>query len=158
MKKYIFYLLMILPFLACGCNQEDDVNEIFANGQIWHWSGSYDTSNWKDDNNYKLTLNRSDLEKISKDQNVYNIQFVDDGTVTGNGQSFTFSGTWSADGGDSHAFYINIKPNRTPSGLDATFFDEISNAKFYRGDSKVIKLVNMAKNHYIQFYPKGFRD
>ena len=55
MRKYGLYIWLCMATLLCGCNQEDDVFEIFASGQTWHWSGSYDTTNWQDDNNYTLT-------------------------------------------------------------------------------------------------------
>lgn len=156
MRTYIITLLSVLPLLFCSC-QDDDVNEIFASGQTWHWSGSYDTTNWKDDNKFTSTLTIDEVAKVNKNQNVYNLQFLDDGSVTGKGESITIEGTWSANGKDN-SISINVKSNKSPSGLDQTFFNEISNARFYRGDSKTIKLFNLNKNHYIQFYPLGFSD
>ncbi|CCZ69327.1 DUF4847 family protein [Bacteroides gallinaceum] len=157
MRKYGLYIWLCMATLLCGCNQEDDVFEIFASGQTWHWSGSYDTTNWQDDNNYTLTTSKDDLEQINKDPDKFIIQFAEDGSVTGQGESFTFTGTWSADGND-RSFSVRLTPNHTPSGRDKTFYDEISNAHFYRGDSQLIKLFNADKNHYIQFYPVGFRN
>lgn len=148
---------MCICALLCSCNQEDDVFEIFANGQTWHWSGSYDTSNWKDDNKGTLTLSVDDVANINKDPSNFIIQFSDDGTLSGNGEAFTFTGKWSADGSDQ-SFSISLSPNRTPTGRDKTFYDEISNARFYRGDARLIKLFNADKNHFIQFYPVGFRN
>lgn len=156
MKKYISYIGICLAILLSGCN-EDDVMEIFASGQTWHWSSSYDTSNWEDDNNWESTLSIDEREQINKDQEKYIIRFSEDGTVEGQGNAITFTGTWSANGED-RSISINIRANRNPSGLDEIFFDEISNAKFYRGDSRLIKLFNIDKNHYIQFYPVGFRN
>ena len=147
----------IEALLLTGCNQKDDVYEIFASGQTWHWSNSYSTSDWKDDNNFNSTLTRDEVAKINDSQDSYNIIFKEDGTVEGNGSNFSFTGTWSANGKD-HSFSIQLKPSGNRSGLDKTFYDEISNAKFYRGSSSTIKLFNLDKNHYIQFYPKGFND
>lgn len=149
MKKYLSYLGLCLAFLLYGCN-EDDVFEIFANGQTWYWSSSYDTTNWEDDNKWDMTLSIDDVARINSTKDSYYIRFSDDGTVEGKGNAITFSGRWSANGED-HSFSINIKSDRTPSGLDKTFFDEISNAKFYRGDATLIKLFNIDKNHFIQF-------
>ena len=88
MRKYGLYIWLCMATLLCGCNQEDDVFEIFASGQTWHWSGSYDTTNWQDDNNYTLTTSKDDLEQINKDPDKFIIQFAEDGSVTGQGESF----------------------------------------------------------------------
>ena len=135
MKKYISYIGICLAILLSGCNQEDDVFEIFASGQTWHWIGSYDTNNWEDDNKSTSSLTRSELAQITQDKEKYVVRFSKDGTVEGQGNAFTFTGTWSANGKD-RSFSIRINANGTPSGLDKTFFDEISNAKFYRGRLK----------------------
>lgn len=161
MRNFIFLLLSTMLMSLAGCSTGDDVNEIFADGQTWHWSGSYDTSNWKDDNKFTSTLQKEDLEVInsSSKQDVFVLVFEDNGQVSGKGESFTFSGTWSANGKEN-SISINIKANRTPNAgsRDATFFNEINEAKFYRGDSKFIKLFDANKKHYIQFYPIGFRN
>lgn len=157
MKTFRLYWFFTLLLLLTGCNQKDDVNEIFSSGQTWHWSNSYSTSDWKDDNNFNSTLTRDEAAKINDSQDSYNIIFKEDGTVEGNGSNFSFTGTWSANGEDQ-SFSIQLKPSGNRSGLDKTFYDEISNAKFYRGSSRTIKLFNLDKNHYIQFYPKGFND
>ena len=155
--RFWICLLAILPFALCGCNQEDDINEIFASGQTWHWSNSYNTSNWENDNEANDPLNREKMQHINQNQNAFNIVFEEDGTVTGNGENFSFTGTWSANG-DDHSFFIRLTTQGTPSGLDKTFYDEISTAKFYRGSSILLKLFNADKNHFIQFYPLGFAD
>ena len=36
MRKYGLYIWLCMATLLCGCNQEDDVFEIFASGQTWH--------------------------------------------------------------------------------------------------------------------------
>ncbi len=143
-----------LPILLSGCNQEDDVFEIFASGQTWHWSASYNTSDWENDNKFSLTLSQADINRINENQDAYIIQFHDDQTLEGKGQSFSFTGKWSADG-KSQTISITLNTDGNPNGLDKTFCDEIRNARFYRGNSKFIKLFNSEKNHYIQFYPTG---
>lgn len=42
--KSILYILMLLPFLW-SCNNEDDVEEIFASG-TWHVVDFYGKANW----------------------------------------------------------------------------------------------------------------
>ena len=157
MKIYQLFLTLLFAFSLGSCNKEDDIMATFANGQTWHWSGSYDTPNWKDNNKSTPTLDRAAIQEINSKQEMYIIQFSNDGTVTGRGSDFTFNGTWSANGKDQ-SFHINLRSNKTPSGLDATFYQEIVNAQFYRGDSQLIRLFNGTKNHYIQFYPIGFNN
>ncbi len=156
MKNWI-YLLAALPLIFCGCNQEDDINEIFASGQTWHWSNSYNTSNWENNNEASDPLSGEQVRHINQNQNAFNIVFEQDGSVIGNGENFSFTGTWSADGKD-HSFFIKLTTQGTPSGLDKIFYDEISTAKFYRGNSTLLKLFNADRNHFIQFYPLGFAD
>lgn len=96
MKTFRLYWFFTLLLLLAGCNQKDDVNEIFSSGQTWHWSNSYSTSDWKDDNNFNSTLTRDEVAKINDSQDSYNIIFKEDGTVEGNGSNFSFTGTWSA--------------------------------------------------------------
>lgn len=161
MRNYYLLFLVTMSVFIGGCSQEDDVNEIFASGQTWHWSGSYDTTNWENDNKFTSTLSQDDLKYINaeKQQEVFIIQFDDEGKVTGKGEGFSFSGTWSADGKDN-TFHLSIKTSKTPNAgsRDATFLNEITEAQFYRGDSKIIKLFDGTKKHFIQFYPIGFRN
>ena len=82
MKKYLSYLGLCLAFLLYGCN-EDDVFEIFANGQTWYWSSSYDTTNWEDDNKWDMTLSIDDVARINSTKDSYYVRFSDDGTVEG---------------------------------------------------------------------------
>ncbi len=142
----------ILTVLASGC-LEDDVFEIFASGQTWHWSSSYDTSNWENDNKGTSTLTTTDISQINSNQDAYIIIFSDDGTLEGRGKSFSFTGKWSANASD-HSFSATLSASSTPSGYDKTFYEEIQDARFYRGNSTLLKLFNENKNHFIQFYPK----
>ena len=68
--RYILAVAM-LPLILCGCNQEDDIMEIFANGQTWHWSSSYTTSDWEDDNKGTSSLTQSEIRQINENADVY---------------------------------------------------------------------------------------
>ena len=81
MKTFRLYWFFTLLLLLTGCNQKDNVHEIFSSGQTWHWSNSYSTSDWKDDNNFNSTLTRDEVAKINDSQDSYNIIFKEDGTV-----------------------------------------------------------------------------
>ncbi len=153
--SYICFCLMALPFIFCSCKQKDNIEEIFT-GKVWHWSGSYRTNNWQHDNNAALTLSREELGKINDSQDFYNITFKEDGSLEGRGERISFTGEWSADGKD-HSFYIKLNHPGDDVGLGRQFIKEIQSAKFYRGDSRFIKLFNQDKNYFIQFYPQGFK-
>lgn len=145
---------MMLTLLLCGC-QEDDINEIFTS-DTWHWSASYDTSDWDNDNEFTPTLTRQNILDISKNKNNYIIRFNNDGTLEGQGQSFSFTGRWSANPED-RSVSIRLDVDRTPNGvLDRTFYGELTSAQFYRGDSRMLKLFNSNKNHFIQLTPIYF--
>ena len=81
MKTFRLYWFFTLLLLLTGCNQKDNVHEIFSSGQTWHWSNSYSTSDWKDDNNFNSTLTRDEVAKINDSQDSYNIIFKEDGTT-----------------------------------------------------------------------------
>ena len=69
MKIYQLFLTLLFAFSLGSCNEEDDIMEIFANGQTWHWSGSYDTPNWKDNNKSTmllLTKKNEECEQLKK--------------------------------------------------------------------------------------------
>ena len=123
MRKYGLYIWLCMATLLCGCNQEDDVFEIFASDRHGIGAVRMTRQTWQDDNNYTLTTSKDDLEQINKDPDKFIIQFAEDGSVTGQGESFTFTGTWSADGND-RSFSVRLTPNHTPSGRDKTFYDE----------------------------------
>ena len=42
--KHLFYMLLLLPLL-CGCNNEDDVDEIFISG-TWNVGNFYNGGDW----------------------------------------------------------------------------------------------------------------
>lgn len=154
---HVLSLLLLLPLTLGSCKQEDDINEIFASGQIWHWSGSYTTDNWEHDNAYSDALTREQKAKINNSPNAYLIQFKDDGSLEGKGEKIQFTGTWSADG-KSKSFSVRLNPSGQYGELDRLFIQDIQTAKFYRGDSHVIKLFSLEKNYFIQFYPQGFNN
>lgn len=141
---------LLLAFTLCGC-QEDDVMEIFTSRGTWYWSTSADTSDWENDNaKTRVTLSPEEQRQIRNAKDSYYIRFLDDGTIEGKGQSFTFTGQWSANP-DDRSVSIRINTDRDPSGmLDKRFLNELKNARHYRGNSLMLKLGNAEKDHFIQ--------
>ena len=152
--KYVMsFWIWVSLFLLGSCNQEDDIDAIFAGGQTWHWSASYTTSNWKDDNNATDVLTRDQKKEITQSAEKYIIRFDKDGTFKGKGASVSFNGHWSADGKKGTFSLVMESGNLSLSGLDKIFYDDLQAAQYYKGDSKnYIKLINGSRNRFIQFY------
>lgn len=99
--KSILYILMVLPFLW-SCNNEDDVEEIFASG-TWYVVDFYGKVNWDKRNGEPKynTMLRSDDTAIRAEGrkaleiiNKFSLAFKTDGTITGGMQNGEFTGTW----------------------------------------------------------------
>lgn len=148
--KHIFYILMVLPFLW-SCNNEDDVNDIFASG-TWYVVNYYTKADWNKRNGdpkYKPDNKdgRAALQIISK----FTLNFNSDGSFTGKMQNSDFEGTWEANGKD-RTVYLTIKGNpNTSSGYDREFIETLQNVVFYQGDSNYLMLGPDDKRSYIQF-------
>lgn len=155
--KSILYMLMVLPFLW-SCNNEDDVEEIFASG-TWYVVDFYTKANWDKRNGeakYNAMLRsenptikaegRRALETINK----FSLTFKSDGTMVGGMQNGEFTGTWQADGKDL-TVHITIKGNpNTSNTYNKEFIDALTNAEFYQGDSNVLQLAPEDKKSFIQ--------
>lgn len=140
MKKIIRHLvcLLALPFLLCGCNQEDDVFEIFDSG-VWSFVNYFTNVDWSSNNDRAATpvyTDLGDLNAISK----FTIKFESDGTFTGtllNGG--TFSGKWEAQPEDrTFAVIGDIHTNVQLTGKNREFISTLKASCFYRGDSKMM--------------------
>ena len=101
--KSILYILMLLPFLW-SCNNEDDVEEIFASG-TWHVVDFYGKANWDKRNGepkYNAMAHNPDKTIATEGRKAldiihgFNITFKADGTFTGSIQNGTIEGTWQA--------------------------------------------------------------
>lgn len=151
MKKIISYIfiLMTLPLILCGCNQEDDVFEIFVSG-TWRVNNYYTDCNW---NNlaYKpgnpVFTSESDLKIV----NSFTVVFEKDGTMKGNIDGGTFTAKWHADPKDRSFSITDINATISLSGRNAEFINRLKNVEFYQGDSRTMQLAPHEKTTYIQF-------
>ena len=152
--------LAILPILG-GCNDEDDVIDIFT-GKTWKLSfiaseGSYQQYNfWGDkgmnnqnpayvssmtalaqDGTFTLTFTGSDLVNNSTG-----------GSFSGKAITANVSGTWKADGA-TNSLNISVEGNPTEKSdvLGAAFISGLRNATKYQGD----------KNNLFIYYEEGQR-
>ena len=91
--KYFFYTLFItLSSFLYGCNQEDDIYEIFDSG-VWQLVNYYTGGDWESNNDRYARpayTEAQDLESLSK----ITITFKNDGTFTGTLEGGTFEGKW----------------------------------------------------------------
>ena len=146
--KYIL-MLIILPFALCGCNQEDDVFEIFSSGK-WIVNNYYTDCNW---NNlaYKSGNPVFTTENDLKVVNLFTVVFEEDGSMKGEIEGGTFTARWSANPEDRSFSITNINATISLSGKNAEFITRLKNVKFYQGDSKTMQLAPQEKTTYIQF-------
>lgn len=148
--KHFIYLLMMLPLWG-GCNNEDDIHDIFSSG-TWYVVNYFTKANWDKRNGepkYKPTdkEGRNALEIIGK----FTLNFNNDGTFAGAIQNSNIEGTWEADG-KSRTVRLVVKgtPN-TSSAYNREFIETLQSAAFYQGDSKYLMLGKDDKKSYIQF-------
>lgn len=154
MKKIIRYLLLLLaaPILFCGCDQEDNVLEIFDSG-VWSFVNYYTSVDW-DSNNDRTArpkyTDKDDVNTICK----FTLIFDSDGTFSGElSKGVTYSGRWEADPKDrTFAVIGSIQSNAKLTGMNAEFVNTLKEARFYRGDSKMmLRLAPENKTHCMQF-------
>lgn len=148
--KNILYILCALPFLW-GCNDEDDVNEIFVSG-TWYVVNYFTKADWDKRNGepvYKpITGEGQDALKVIQ---LFTLTFSDDGTYKGTMQNANFDGTWSADGKDrSLRLTVKGSPN-TSSRFNKELIETLKEVAYYQGDSNVLMLGPSDKRSYIQF-------
>lgn len=158
--KFILYILIALPFLG-SCNNEDDVEEIFASG-TWYVVDFFDKANWDKRNGepkYNAMAHNADKTVAAEGKKAlniihgFNITFKADGTFSGSIQNGNIEGQWQANGKDQT---VNIHFTKTPSSTsyNKEFTDALENAVVYQGDSNVLLLAPEGKKTYIQFAHK----
>lgn len=137
-------LITALPML-CGCNNEDDVVEIFT-GKTWKLSkisaeGSNKQFNyWPNDNAEGAAFQQSMALLKSADNFVINfsggeINNTTNGTFSGKGVNATFNGTWQANG-ETHKLSMNTKVTGNESDVLAkAFINGLQNVIRYEGDA-----------------------
>lgn len=152
--RFILYILLALPLL-CSCNNEDDLDEIFASG-TWYVVNYFGKANWDRENGdpvYKPTDNEG--RKALAIIHTFTLTFKSDGTFTGSMERGDFSGTWQADGKErTIRLRITSNPNTSGYSHSKTYIETLENAVFYRGDSNYIMLAPEDKKTYIQFAHK----
>lgn len=145
------YFLLTLPFLLSSCNNEDDINEIFVSQGTWYVVNYYTGVNWNSNNDKDakpVITNVGDLKVIQQ----FNITFKDDGTLEGNMLNATFTGYWQANGKDHSISITRIKTSTsTVEGKNKDLIQTLEAARFYQGDSGMLRLAPEQRTTCIQF-------
>ena len=144
--KHLLYLILALP-LFWGCNNEDDVNEIFVSG-TWNVGNFYNGGDWnKLNDGARPKYQPDDLKAL----NFLTVTFMEDGTISGRISNGSFTANWKANGDDRTISITQLKTTATPSGKSKELIEALKNAAYYKGDSKVLKLAPQDKKSYVQF-------
>lgn len=139
----LLFALSLLPLLS-GCNNEDDVTEVFT-GKTWKLSRLTDKGSsapfhsgiWS--NNKEM---EESLSKLNKETSYLTLEFEGEelegeliGTkVSGQSVKASFSGTWNADS-KSRALTLNLKVTGTETDpLGKAFINGLQNVFKYEGD------------------------
>lgn len=149
--RHVLYLLLALP-LMCSCNNEDDIEEIFVSG-TWNVGNFYNGGDWHKVNDGARPVYTK--EEDFKALNILTVTFLEDGTLQGKLNNGTFTGKWAANGEDRTLSITNLKSTSTPTGKGKELMEALSNAAFYKGDSKYLKIAPENKKSYVQLghYP-----
>jgi hypothetical protein len=145
--KHLLYLILALP-LFWGCNNEDNVEEIFASG-TWNVGNFYNGGDWNklNDGARPKYTQSDDLKAL----NFLTVTFMEDGTIPGRMNNGSFTANWKANGDDRTISITQLKTTATPSGKSKELIEALKNASYYKGDSKVLKLAPQDKKSYVQF-------
>ena len=145
--KYFLYLLLALPLLW-GCNNEDDVNEIFSSG-TWNVGNFYNGGDWNKVNDGARV--KYPDPKDTQALNYLTVTFLTDGTLHGRMNNGTFTANWAVNGKDRTISITQLKTTATPSGKSKELIEALKNAAYYKGDSNYLKLAPQDKKSYVQF-------
>lgn len=149
LNKLTVIIVAVMSLAFAGCNQEDDVFEIFDSG-TWRVNNYYSKCNWNNLANkpgVPAYTNAQELEII----NSYTILFDDDGTFTGKIDGGTFKGKWSANADDRSFCMTDISADISLSGKNKEFIDKLKYVRYYQGDSRTMQLAPEDRTSYIQF-------
>ena len=135
----ISILTLMSVILLGGCNDKDDIMEIFVSGE-WTMVNIFpgadlNITNKFDRPKYNPNQHRDQMERISQ----IKVLFNDDGTVNVRTATNKFNGTWYA---DPKKREVDIKLPHRPnlSGVEKEFVDILETATLYSGDSNYLRL------------------
>lgn len=145
----LLLVLLLLPLLS-GCNNEDDVAEIFT-GKTWKLSRLTNKGSsapfypgiWNNDKDMEESLN-----KLNRETAYFTLEFEGEeldgelmgAKISGRGVNASISGTWNADG-KSKELTFNLKVIGTENdALGKAFINGLQNVYKYEGDVNSLTL------------------
>ena len=151
---------LVLVVVLAGCNDADDVTEIFT-GKTWKLTfiardGEDRMYNFWGDNETGRQASLSNLEDKRGSFTVIfegteDSNFIQGG-LTGTSVNQPFNGTWSADG-ESRRFSASVSGNDEGDVLAQRFLEGLNNAESYEGDSRNLYLIyKSGSNKYRMFF------
>lgn len=147
----------LLACMACllslgGCNDEDDVNEIFT-GKTWKLTYIGSTDDWTD---LSTGVNLNDYHEEKRPVRAYTVIFYEGSVRITGGENTVWTGTWWADG-ENNTFHIDIseKQGEGSTANERTFLQAVAEACYYRGSSVLLRLFDIERSGFVQFSPLG---
>lgn len=148
--KYIHYIYYILLFIVAaplfsGCNNEDDVMEIFT-GKVWKLSyiaaeGTRIQFNYWPNDNAEGEAYQYSMSLLKKKDN-FTLTFTGGemnnsigGTFSGKGANATLNGQWKANGKEQSLTMNTTVAGRETDPLARAFVNGLQNVIRYEGDA-----------------------
>lgn len=148
LTSYYVAGLFLLTGLLSGCDQKDDIDEIFCSG-TWYVVDYYTNFNWSNlSKDAGVPVNGGKTDVLSVIQQ-FSLQFKDDGTFEGKIQNGTYTGQWQAHPDDRSVSFRNVQASPL-TGHNKEFIQFLQKSTLYQGNSKLLHLTNSEKAKYLQ--------
>ncbi len=152
MKKRLKHRFTVLLLLAAGllggCDQNDDIDEIFCSG-TWYVVDYYTNFNWSNlakDAGKPLNGGKPDVLSVIQQ---FTLQFKDDGSLEGKLQNGSLTGQWQADPEGRTVSFRDIQASPL-TGQNKEFVEFLKRCTLYQGNSRLLHLTNGEKAKYLQ--------
>lgn len=141
-KLYNILLLFVIAVATSGCNDEDDIDAIFASGR-WSVSNFVSPKGFVYKKAEDVMAIKALTLSFNKDGKVYCT--LTDGTK--------FDASWMADGKDKTISFSNL-PTGGGNIYDKDFIKILQNATKYKGDSRDLRILDNTGHGILVHHPK----
>lgn len=145
-------LLTLLLLTGTSCEQSDDISTIFESSG-WSFTGFCYTANWD-----KGDCKRLNIDYEGKDTYPFHfIVFGSGGAADISMPGCSLTAHWKADGVTRSFALTDIRvvtgSLNDLSPFSRKFYDELTEATWYRGDANALQLFNADEHYYLLFSP-----